>query len=168
MYCSSQDYQHPITAAILSANPDLVYKPLVSAPGGLALDFVRMDLFPVDQMKPLAGTSNGNSTDLNDQLDVTVKQAINDPTALLYAFGQHWLDAGGADEVFPEIDPSEGIHDIHMNQGNPRGAFYRDNGAYQDGALFFHFPARNKWTAVFIAFQSESFSTNDKTGDPLE
>lgn len=166
LYYSSADYRHPITDAILAASLPMNYKPLISAPGGLALDFVRMDLFPIDEMKPLAGTAKGTSTDLNDQLDVTVQQAINDPTALLYAFGQHWLDASGADEVFAEIDPSEGIHDIHMNQGNPKGSFYRDNGVYQDGALFFYFPAQSKWAAVFIAFQSESFKTDDKTGDP--
>ena len=167
LYYSSQDYQHPITAAILKAGLPLSYKPLASSSGGLALDFVRMDLFPIDEMTPLSGTAQGSSTDLNDELDVTVQQAINDPTALLYAFGQHWLDASGADGVFPEIDPSQGIHDIHMNQGNPQGSFYRDNGVYQDGALFFHFPAENRWAAVFIAFQSESFQTDNKTGDPL-
>jgi uncharacterized protein YukJ len=167
LYYSSDNYRHPITAAILSASLGPAYKPLTSAPGGLALDFVRMDLFPIDEMAPLSGTAKGNSTDLNDQLDVTVQQAISDPTAVLYAFGQHWLDASGADEVFPEIDPSAGIHDIHMNQGNPKGSFYRDNGIYQDGALFFHFPAEDRWTAIFIAFQSESFHTDDKTGDPL-
>ena len=167
LYYSSQDYQNPITDAILAANLPLAYKALTSSPGGLALDFVRMDLFPIKQMTPLSGTRSGSSTDLNDQLDITVQAAISDPTAMLYAFGQHWQDASGADEVFPEINPSMGIHDIHMNQGNPKGSFYKDNGVYQDGALFFHFPAQNLWTAVFIAFQSESFQTDDKNGDPL-
>ena len=167
LYYSSQDYQHPITDAIVAASLSLSYKPLVSAPGGLALDFVRMNLFPIDEMTPLSGTAKGTSTDLNDELDVTVQAAIKDPTALVYAFGQHWIDAKGADQVFSEIDPSTGIHDIHMNQGNPTGSFYQDNGVYQDGALFFHFPAQSRWAAVFIAFQSQSFHTDNKTGYPL-
>ncbi|HEV2482924.1 MAG TPA: YukJ family protein [Puia sp.] len=167
LYYSTTDFQHPITNAILAAFLPIGNTPLTSAPGGLALDFVRMDLFPAGAMKPLSGTQAGTSTDLNDQLDITVQAAINDPTAVLYAFGQHWQDASGADEVFPEIDPSKGTHDIHMNQGNPKGSFYKDNGVYQDGALLFHFPAKGSWTAVFVAFQSESFTTDNGTGDPL-
>ena len=167
LYYSAPNFQHPITSAILGASLPMGYTPLASAPGGLALDFVRMGLFPLNAMKPLSATQAGTSTDLNDQLDVTVQAAIGDPTAVLYAFGQHWQDASGADEVFPEIDPSEGTHDIHMNQGNPKGSFYKDNGVYQDGALLFHFPTQGSWTGVFIAFQSESFKTDNKTGDPL-
>jgi uncharacterized protein YukJ len=165
-YCTT-DFQHPITDAILAATLPMGNTPLPPKAGGLALDFVRMDLFPINGMKPLSGTQAGNSTDLNDQLDITVQAAINDSTAVLYAFGQHWQDASGADEVFPEIDPSKGTHDIHMNQGNPKGSFYRDNGVYQDGALLFHFPSKGSWTGVFIAFQSESFKTDNNTGDPL-
>ena len=168
LYYSTTNFQHPITKAILAASLPLGYTPLASTPGGLALDFLRMNLFPINAMKPLSATQAGTSTDLNDQLDITVQAAIKDPTAVLYAFGQHWQDASGADEVFPEINPSEGTHDIHMNQGNPKGSFYKDNGVYQDGALLFYFPAQGgTWTGVFVAFQSESFKTDDKTGDPL-
>jgi uncharacterized protein YukJ len=167
LYYSTTNFQHPITDAILAAALPVGTTPLKSVPGGLALDFVRMDLFPIDAMKPLSGTREGASTDLNDELDVTVQAAINDPTAVLYAFGQHWQDANGADTYFPEIDPSAGTHDIHMNQGNPKGTYYKDNGVYQDGALLFHFPSKGSWTAVFIAFQSESFKTDNGTGYPI-
>ena len=165
-YCTT-NFQHPVTDAILAASLPMGTTPLASKAGGLALDFVRMDLFPISAMKPLSGTKSGSSTDLNDQLDITVEAAINDATAVLYAFGQHWQDASGADAVFPEIVPSKGTHDIHMNQGNPKGSFYKDNGIYQDGALLFHFPSKGSWTGVFIAFQSESFNTNGNNGDPL-
>ena len=60
----------------------------------------------------------------------------------------------------------DGIHDIHMNQGNPvAGGFNKDNGVWQDGALLIHLPSKGTWTAVFIAFQTESWST-DSAGDP--
>lgn len=167
LYYSTTNFQHPITDAILAASLPMGYTALASKAGGLALDFVRMNLFPINAMKPLSGTQAGTSTDLNDQLDITVQAAIGDPTAVLYAFGQHWQDASGADEVFPEINPSKGTHDIHMNQGNPKGSFFKDNGVYQDGALLFHFPSKGSWTGVFIAFQSESFKTDNSTGDPL-
>lgn len=167
LYYANPDFQHPITAAILKAALPFAFTPLASAPGGLALDFVRGNLFDTSKMVPLPAISTGNSSDLNDQLDLLVQQAIGDVDAVLYAFGQHWLDAGGTDTVFPEIGPSTGVHDIHMNQGNPKGGFYKDNGVYQDGGLIFHFPSAGNWAAVFTAFQSESFTTDDKTGDPL-
>ena len=117
-------------------------------------------------MLPLPPESTGNNNDLNDQLDLLVNQAIADAGAALYVFGQHWLDSSGADQYFPEIDPSTGVHDIHMNQGNPKGIYYKDNGPYQDGGLLFYFLSTNRWAAVFTAFQSESFHT-DKKGDPI-
>jgi uncharacterized protein YukJ len=166
LYYANPDFKHPITDAILQADLQPGYIPLDSKPGGLALDFVRSNLFDPSQMVVLPPTSTGNTSDLNDQLDILVQQAIAATDTVLYAFGQHWTDASGADQVFPEIDPSTGIHDIHMNQGNPKGSFYKDNGVYQDGGLIFHFPSTGKWAAVFVAFQSESFKTNDQTGDP--
>src|SRR5699024_10448994 len=61
----------------------------------------------------------------------------------------------------------QGVHDIHMNQGNPPGKYFDDNGIYQDGGLLFHFCSRNRWSAVFTAFQSQAFHTDDTTGNPV-
>ena len=167
LFYSNLDFQHPITDLILQKALPMGYTPLPSQPGSIALDFIRGNLFDPTAMVPLPATAAGTNNDLNDQLDLTVQQAISDADAVLYAFGQHWIDASGADKYFPEIDPSTGIHDIHMNQGNPKGGFYKDNGVYQDGGLIFHFPSRNRWAAIFTAFQSQSFHTDDQTGDPL-
>ncbi len=53
-----------------------------------------------------------------------------------------------------------------MNQGNPLdGPFAQDNGTSQDGALMAFFPSEQRWLAVFIAFQSQSWTTDDN-GDP--
>lgn len=165
LFYSTTDFRHPITSAILAAALPMGFTALASKAGGLALDFVRMNLFSPDQLAPLSGTKSGTSTDLNDQLDITVQAAIQDASAVLYAFGQHWQDAKGADAVFPEVNPSQGVHDIHMNQGNPKGSFFKDNGIYQDGAMLFHFPSKGTWTGIFVAFQSESFKT-DGQGNP--
>jgi len=167
LFYSNLDFQHPITDLIGQQGLALGYTPLPSQPGGIALDFIRGNLFDTTAMVPLPATAAGPNNDLNDQLDLTVQQAISDSDAILYAFGQHWLDASGADKYFPEINPSTGIHDIHMNQGNPTGSFFGDNGVYQDGGLLFHFPSRNRWAAIFTAFQSQSFHTDDHTGNPL-
>jgi hypothetical protein len=53
-----------------------------------------------------------------------------------------------------------------MNQGNS-GKWSDDNGPWQDGGLFFHFPSINQWVALFLAFQSQSFHTEDLTGAPI-
>ena len=36
--------------------------------------------------------------------------------------------------------PGNGVHDIHMNQGNA-GRFIEQDGVWQDGSLLFHYPA---------------------------
>jgi uncharacterized protein YukJ len=59
-----------------------------------------------------------------------------------------------------------------MNQGNPiSGGFAGDNGIWQDGAMFLQAPSLSSdpaqnWVAVFIAFQTESWDT-DNNGNPV-
>ena len=81
----------------------------------------------------------------------------------LYAFGQRWgPEAGKADKTFG-FRPGNGVHDIHMNQGNsPR--FEGDDGVWQDGALLFHLPAEERWVGIFLAFQNQAWHTDDVTG----
>ena len=58
------------------------------------------------------------------------------------------------------------MHDIHMNQGNS-AKFKNDDGVWQDGGLIFHFPGLSQWVAVFLAFQSQAWHTDDLTGHAL-
>ncbi|MBN8852288.1 MAG: DUF2278 family protein [Sphingobacteriales bacterium] len=41
----------------------------------------------------LDGVLPGDDNDLNDKLDLFVQQAVSDDDAVIYAFGQHWVDA---------------------------------------------------------------------------
>ena len=66
-----------------------------------------------------------------DQVVTVVNQAIEDDSGLVFAFGSSFADPGGA----------AGIHDIHMNQGNPVDNHGQDNGIWQDGALFVYLPS---------------------------
>jgi hypothetical protein len=50
-----------------------------------------------------------------------------------------------------------------MNQGNV-GRFAQDDGVYQDGGLLLHFPSSQQWVAIFLAFQSQAWHTDDRTG----
>jgi hypothetical protein len=57
-----------------------------------------------------------------------------------------------------------------MNQGNS-AEFEHQDGVWQDGGLLFHFPATDPamdtWVAVFLAFQSQKFHTDDVTGHAI-
>ena len=102
--------------------------------------------------------------------------AIQDEHATIYAFGERWgPEPGKADKHFGFL-PGNGIHDIHMNQGNA-ARFRSDDGVWQDGALLLHFPAivdgegrevfPEQWVGVFLAFQSQCWHTDDATGHCL-
>jgi hypothetical protein len=54
-----------------------------------------------------------------------------------------------------------------MNQGNSAD-FARDDGVWQDGGLVLHFPTASRWVAIFLAFQSQSWHTDDVTGHALD
>jgi hypothetical protein len=79
------------------------------------------------------------------------------------AFGQRWgPEADTPDKVFG-FSPGNGVHDIHMNQGNT-GRFVEDDGVWQDGGLLLHYPGQDQWVGVFLAFQSQAWHTDDTTG----
>jgi uncharacterized protein YukJ len=124
-------------------------------PGTLALDYVREEIngeFMVQRadmtLLPI-GTQDPNNQLKNAVVDL-LNQAVADPDGAIYAFGSAYADSNGA----------SGVHNIHMNQGNS-GKFSDDNGTWSDGALFINLPASNTWTALFIAFQTESWQTDD-------
>ena len=49
-----------------------------------------------------------------------------------------------------------------MNQGNDK-AHAGDDGVFHDGCLMFQYPT-GRFLAFFMAFQSQSFDTDDHTG----
>ncbi|KJS53100.1 YukJ family protein [Streptomyces rubellomurinus] len=159
-YFASEDFRHPVTALLPKAGSG--WTALPSRPGTASLDFVRGHLFDPAAMRVLPPDGPGPD-DLGDQLDAHVRRAIGDSSAAVYVFGQRFgPEPGVPDKVFGFL-PGNGVHDVHMNQGNS-GRFKADDGVYQDGALLIHFPAENRWAAVFLAFQSQSWHTDDRTG----
>jgi uncharacterized protein YukJ len=151
---------------------------LKSEPGGLALDFVRstvngapmitkaqMTLLPQLKAQGKSGSAEeqmvqrARAKALENAVVTLLNMTIADKDGVIYAFGSAYSDSGKVD----------GIHDIHMNQGNPvggkNGGFSGDNGVWQDGALFINLPSKGTWTAVFLAFQTESWTT-DSSGNP--
>ena len=98
-------------------------------------------------------------------MDRIIQAAVAEEDAFVCAFGQRWGPENVRDKIFGFL-PGNGIHDIHMNQGNS-GSFARDNGVWQDGGLLVFFPSTGKWSAIFLKFQSQTWHTDDRTGDPI-
>ncbi|WP_259067092.1 YukJ family protein [Mucilaginibacter sp. X4EP1] len=166
MYFKDENYTHSITTKIL-ANVKTGFTAKADLDPDLYLDYVRYtpSLFPLDSMKVVAPKSAGNDGDnLNDDIGPWVTKATNNPNAEVFAFGSGWDDnaAGGEPDTRPYFspDPSVGIHDIHMNQGDT-GQQAKYNGISQDGALFIYFSDTNTWVAMFFRFQNQSTNTDD-------
>jgi uncharacterized protein YukJ len=163
MYHVKAFFVHPVTA-IVEQLPSGFHE-LPSRPDSGALDFIRGNLLQPQLMTPLPFTRPGPDNDLNEKLDQVVQRAMADEGALVCAFGQRWGPENKADAYFG-FTPGNGVHDIHMNQGNS-ARFIQDDGVWQDGGLLFHFPEQNQWTAILLKFQSQSWHTDDRTGHTI-
>lgn len=163
LYYSDSNYENPITSR-LSQDVQTGHTPLPSTPNSVSVDFLRSNLFDVSKMIPLGMNAPAND-DLNVLLSKVMSQAQQSSDAFVYIFGQYFEDSGYQKRRDKEHGrPAQGIHDIHMNQGN-FGKWEHDNGIYQDGAIFVHFPSENHWIATFLAFQVQAFQT-DSSGNP--
>ncbi|MBS1825717.1 MAG: YukJ family protein [Acidobacteria bacterium] len=141
------------------------YSALKSKPGGIAQDFVRGGIADPTKMVPVPPDKPGAKNDLKDTLEDRMKAAMDDDKAVIYAFGEKWGPEKKKKDQYFHFKPGNGIHDIHMNQGNS-GKWKKDNGTWQDGCLMIEYSG-NKWFALFLTFQSQTFSTDDK-GNPVK
>ncbi|TBR57729.1 DUF2278 family protein [Mastigocladus laminosus UU774] len=168
LYLIDNNFEHYITQKLKTLNFGF-NKIEVSQrqAGGIALDYIRGNLFKVNEMKALPYSVPGENNDLNEFIDLYIQRAIA-TKAEIYAFGEPWGPEEKADKIF-DFKPGRGIHDIHMNQGSS-GKFQKDNGVYQDGGLLIHYKSapQDYWVAAFFAFQSQSFHTDDNTGNPID
>jgi uncharacterized protein YukJ len=131
----------------------------------MALDYVRSGLFDPQTMQSLPPNVPGDNNDLEDLVGKYVGLAISSAGAMIYAFGSRFGPEKGKDSTFG-FSPELGVHDIHMNQGNSK-QFAGDDGVFQDGGLLINLPKGDQWIAIFLAFQSQSFQTDDRTGHTL-
>jgi uncharacterized protein YukJ len=160
-----EDFRHPLTDALPAAGSG--WTPLASQPGGPNLDYIRGNLFDPSAMRLLPAEMRGPDNDLADLLDHYVQRAKGDPQVAVHVFGERFgPEPTTADKVFGFL-PGNGVHDVHMNQGNS-GQFRRDDGVWQDGGLLLHLAAESRWVAIFLAFQSQAWHTDDTTGHAIE
>jgi uncharacterized protein YukJ len=163
-YVVVERFQHPVLEIVSQFRTG--FTELESTPLSGALDFIRSNLFDREQMRPLPFSVPGFDNDLNEKIDRIMQRAISDENALVYAFGQRWGPEATTKDKYFGFLPGNGIHDIHMNQGNA-AQFANDDGVYQDGALLVHFADQQEWVAAFLKFQSQAWHTDDRTGHAI-
>lgn len=168
-----EDYQHELCNRLLESFPSNGVYDINSNEKRkqFGLDFLRRNMIEdFNTMILLPNDAPGLDNDLKDKLNLILDKSKADPEARIFVFGEKWKSTTKKDRYFPEIK-DQGIHDIHMNQGNPTGRFDKDNGVYQDGGLLIYFPGLNRWTALLLAFQTQfntldpiTLHTDDATG----
>ena len=160
LYYVDEIFDHPLIEELETL--PLGFNELESKPGGMALDYIRGNCFDTTRMKSLPHDIPGPDNDLNELIHKYIAKAIAMEESAVYAFGEKWGPEPKRDKYFG-FTPGNGIHDIHMNQGSA-DRWKADNGVFQDGGLIIHLPDEDKWVAIFLAFQSQCFHTDDTTG----
>jgi uncharacterized protein YukJ len=132
--------------------------------GTTFLDYLREPMFDITTMRTLPPAVPGPDNDLQDFITHKVEIAKRD-NRLVFAFGVRF-PGGNPVPADNQFHSNGGVHDIHMNQGNPAGGqFAGDNGIHQDGGLIVE-TGLNSFAGIFLAFQTQLIPTDDR-GMPL-
>lgn len=119
---------------------------------GKGLDYIRSDLFDAKKGRLLPHDIDSPNNDMIDVLVPEVQKSI-DKQAEIYIFGSRF-------------NTRDGIHNVHMNQGNIQ-KFRRDDGTFQDGGLLIHYKETGQWMGIFLAFASQAMHTDDNDGHAI-
>jgi hypothetical protein len=142
--------EHPIVERL--ANLDFGFHPIQELEefNGKGLDFIRGNLFNIKSGRVLPHDIPGINNDIIDVLEPEVNNAIQQ-NAKTYLFGSMF-------------NTRNGIHNVHMNQGNIKN-FAKDDGVFQDGGLLIDY--NDHWAGVFLAFASQAIHTHDDSGHAI-
>lgn len=131
-----------------------------------AIDYIRSNIFRATEMKPITHFAPGPNNDIFEHTEDLLQRAIDEDSAVVYAFGERWgpeNDKKDKDKYFDFL-PGNGVHLIHMNQGGSGD----ENGTYRDGALVIDFPGSGTASALFLKFQNQVWHTNETDATPIE
>ncbi|WLR51533.1 YukJ family protein [Bacillus tianshenii] len=159
LYFVSEDFNYDAIPHLTDLNSG--FTPILHNDPEIALDYIRGELFNPAKMVPLPAEKEGPNNDLNEKIQHYIHEAIRHK-ATIYAFGERWGPEKNSPDKYFGFTPGNGIHDIHMNQGNI-GRWKDDNGIWQDGGILIEFEQQQRWVGIFLAFQSQSWCT-DKHG----
>ncbi|MFZ2172169.1 MAG: DUF2278 family protein [Methylococcaceae bacterium] len=158
---------HPVLGGLSSLSPGFTLLPVNDRSVSNALDFFRSPLFDWPTGIEAPPTGPGENDDLQDTL-VTYLNNLKSQNGDLFVFGAKFPEPGQSPNprtIDREFGTVQGLHDVHMNQGNPPGPHQEDNGVFQDGGLILRFP--NRYVGLFLRFQSQWLPTNDTNGNRL-
>ncbi|KAL4892304.1 hypothetical protein BDV59DRAFT_180449 [Aspergillus ambiguus] len=142
--------EHPIVQNL--SQLDFGFHSLEEFEEGQGLDFIRSDLFDAKSGRVLPHDIEGPDNDIINVMEPEVQKSIQ-KKAEVYIFGSRF-------------NTKNGIHNVHMNQGNIK-KFRHDDGVFQDGGLIIHYKASHQWTGVFLAFASQAVHTDDDSGHAI-
>lgn len=120
------------------------FHPLAPTPSSGALDYVRNPLIGCPVWKQNVGMSA--------LTDLEAFHAADGGIRRIYVFGAHFRNAAQ--------NPPQGMHDVHMNQGDPPGPFQHLDGIWQDGGVLVERPNGNL-AGFFVKFVTQTLDTND-------
>jgi uncharacterized protein YukJ len=143
------------------------------------LDYWRdKKLVDIRRFTHLPYDAKGGKNDLNDLFADMLTTVVNPASrTTAYISGSGYAD--DPRDAYPPVSkvtvyatgsafamgtPSQGIHDIHMNQGN-LGSFKKDNGIHTDGGIIVE--VNHSVRAFFSAFQTQRLPT-DNCGNPVK
>ncbi|WP_348946413.1 DUF2278 family protein [Chitinibacter sp. FCG-7] len=156
---ASSDMQNILNAAG-GSNPG--FQALSSQPGTGALDLLRQSLFA-----PVVSAWQSSTASSADQIGSQLSAALS-VGASLVVFGTYYDDNDNSNESRYGRDraqtnsqlPPRGMDDVHLNQGTPDSQEQcRDNGIYQDGALFI-LNSDGSANAFFFMFAGQCLQTD--------
>ena len=90
---------------------------------------------------------------LEDEIRELTKKSMASPSAYILTFGHLWGPKPNEEDYTFHFLPSQGVHDIHMNQNSPKGSRWaKEDLPDEDGALYFVFPESSKVYAFYSTF----------------
>jgi uncharacterized protein YukJ len=159
---------HSILGGLSQVNSGFTPLPESARSTATSLDYFRAPLFDWPTGIAIPPTGPGENDDLQDSITAYLKN-LKEQNGEIYAFGALFPEPGQPSDPRPidhEFGTTKGVHNIHMNQGNPKpGPYAKDNGVFQDGGLILEFP--NRFVGLFFRFKTEWLPTDNKTGHRL-
>jgi hypothetical protein len=143
---SLQDGYHELTRDSTSGAIDYVRSPLLNQSEGclLAIYSLIARIFGGKERKDLWIENTGETA-------LTLLNNLVSGSSRVYVFGA----------PFHNVNPIEdGMHDVHMNQGDPPGNFRALDGIWQDGCVIVQLP-EGALRGYFGKFVTQSLNTDD-------
>jgi len=149
-YFIKEKPNHPILNRCFELG-DGIHLNLEKGVDGYCIDYLRSNLFDINFANILPINEDEEVTELENNLHNNLKKLLNNNDYRIGTWGMAYSDKKGY----------IGVHDIHMNQGNPE-QFAKENRIWQDGALgIFNIKTKTVELMFFFMFQSQCIKTDD-------